>query len=443
VVTLRHRPNFVHHNVGRFRISVTDDPTLARQTPPTAALVEILGKTNRSQAESKLLDTFRVDSAPEVVALRAQVAEFQKTRDALIAKSPSVMVMKQIDKPRPDHILKRGDFRTPGDPVEPAAPKVLGGAMTRPDRLGFAEWLVSPSNPLTARVEVNRLWEQCFGRGLVATAEDFGNQGDPPSHPELLDWLATEFIAKKWNLKAMLRLIVTSATYRQQSVVKPDLLKMDPYNVLLARGPRFRVEAEAVRDVALAASGRLTPTIGGPSVMPPQPPGIWENSFTFYDTKDRWVDETGPNRYRRGLYTFWRRTAPFPMALTFDLKSRDTCQAKRGRTNTPLQALNTLNDPLFVECAGALGETMAQQGDETNALVYGFRACTSRRPTAAEIQVLGRLLQAARVHFRADPVSASALLKSARTEAKDPLEAAAWTTVANTLLNLDETITKG
>jgi hypothetical protein len=288
-------------------------------------------------------------------------------------------------------------------------------------------------------VQANRLWEQCFGRGLVATPEDFGTQGEPPSHPELLDYLATELVRSGWHVKALLKQIVTSATYRQSSRLTPELARRDPNNILIARAPRYRVEAESVRDAALAASGLLNRKIGGPSVMPPQPPGIWENSFTFYDTKDRWKDATGPNRHRRGLYTFWRRTAPYPMALTFDTKSRDMCVATRSRTNTPLQALNTLNDPTFVESAGALAVRMSTKG-----LTYGFRSVTSRMPTKSDLAALRALRKRALARFAKDTPARDALLKAAGLgETQKPTtELAAWVITANAILNLDEAITR-
>jgi len=444
VIALEHQTKYPNHNLGRFRISVTDDAELATLAPPPVLIRNLLLNPKRLPADDKQVQDFYLSQAPELKNLRDDLAQLTMKRNEVMAKVPTTMVMRDVAKPRPNHVLKRGDFRTPGDEVNPAPPTVLGGIAATSDRLGLAKWLVSPKNPLTARVEVNRLWEQCLGRGLVATAEDFGTQGDRPTHPELLDWLATEFMARKWDIKAMLKLIVTSSTYRQSSKGPAALIKDDPYNVLLARGPRFRMEAEGVRDIALVASGRLTQTIGGPSVMPPQPGGIWENSFSFYDTKERWVNDEGPNRYRRGIYTYWRRTAPFPMALTFDLKSRDMCVAHRTRTNTPLQALNTLNDPLFVECAGALGKKMAKLGGDKG-LTYGFRACTSRAPKPAELAVLRKVLAEATQKFTLSPQSATDLLKEARLTAKEDLnkENAAWTVVANVLLNLDETITKG
>jgi len=439
-VVLRHQTKYPNHNLGRFRLSTTSDSQLVREIPPTALQRTALEKqtANRTQEDVKLVEDYFKVADPERADLRQRLETAQSRYNQYLAQSPTVMVMRESMKPRPNNVLKRGDFRTPGDPVVPAVPVALGGAAPVQNRLGLAKWLVDPKNPLTARVEANRLWEQCFGRGLVATDEDYGSQGEPPSHPELLDWLSTEFIARKWDIKGMLRLIVTSDTYMQSSRMTPEAEKSDPYNVLLARGPRYRVDGETVRDIALTSSGLLTSTVGGPSVMPPQPPGIWENSFSFYDTKDRWIDATGPNRYRRGMYTFWRRTAPYPMATTFDLKSRDMCISRRSRTNTPLQALNMLNDPVFVECAGRLGVTMAKKG-----LAYGFRACTSRSPKPNESALLEELRKEAQARYAKDQDAAAKLLKSAGIGNKQEIspENAAWVVVANTILNLDETIT--
>ena len=252
-----------------------------------------------------------------------------------------------------------------------------------PNRLGLANWLVSDDNPLTARVTVNRYWEQLFGRGIVETSEDFGTQGAPPTHPLLLDWLATEFMRDGWSMKKMLRLIVTSATYRQSSNATPELEEKDPYNLLLARGPRFRVPAEMVRDVALAASGLLSPKIGGPSVFPYQPEGVWDRPYN----DDKWEESKGEDRYRRSLYTFIRRTSPYPSWTTFDAPTREFCTVRRVRTNTPLQALTTLNDPAFFAAAQALGRRILQDGgpDATARATYGFRRCLTRRPTAPEL----------------------------------------------------------
>ncbi len=456
IVRYIHQSRHANHNLGRFRLWVTDDGDLAAAIPPPAPVRRAIDAGEVVETAK----TFYVSVAPELAEFRDRIAQTERQIKEIDASVPTTLILRDLEKPRLDRVLVRGDFRTPGDPVTPGVPAAFGGFAPRSNRLGLARWLVHPKNPLTARVQVNRMWEQVFGRGLVATSENFGNQGDPPSHPELLDWLAVDFIESGWNIKRMMRQMVTSRTYRQSARAGGAGLANDPYNILLGRAPRYRVDAEGVRDLALAASGRLTATIGGPSVMPPQPPGVWENSFTFYDTKDRWVDEEGPNRYRRGLYTFWRRTAPFPMALTFDLKTRDVCVARRSRTNTPLQALNTLNDPFFLECAGELARGMLDAAQLASAnqkvggfsaisddagLTYGFRAATSRRPKETDLAPLRKLLRLSRETFRKDGTAGGKLLDVARSRprADKVPERAAWTVVANAILNLDESLTRG
>jgi hypothetical protein len=405
----------------------------------------------RSEDEqSALAAWFRERRYAEHIRLRGEVAAQRTAESDLLAKVPTTLVMKERAERRPTFILKRGNWDQPADPVEPGVPDCwhpLKSEGPVPTRLDFARWLVDPENPLTARVVMNRFWREIFGRGLVETVEDFGAQGDRPTHPELLDWLAVEFMEKGWDMKAIHRLLVTSATYRQTSAATPDRLEKDPQNRLYARGPRFRVEAEMVRDIALAAGGRLNPRIGGPSVYPPQPPGIWENSFSFYDTKDRWIDATGPDRYRRGLYTFWRRSAPYPTMQTFDVTTRDVCMVKRNRTNTPIQALDLLNDPVFVECAAGLAKRMMTEGgDGADArIAHGFRICTARRPKPGEAKRLAEFHAEARRRFAEDPYAADSLVTRGRVAALglDRTDLAAWIAVANVLLNLDETLTKG
>jgi hypothetical protein len=298
---------------------------------------------------------------------------------------------------------------------------------------------------LTARVAVNRLWAQLFGTGLVLTEEDFGTQGEMPSHLELLDHLATEYVRLKWDTKALLRLIVTSATYRQSSKVTPEALDRDPRNRLFTRGPRFRLEAEMVRDQALALSGLLSRKLYGPSVFPPQPPGLWQAAFNGQRT---WATSTGEDRYRRGLYTFWRRTVPYPSMATFDAPSREICTVRRIRTNTPLQAFVTLNDPVFVEAAQALARRIVREGGTTveERARFALQLCLARPPRPEQVQYLVDLFQSEREHFRQKPKEAVELA----TEPVGPLpagidagELAAWTVVANVLLNLDGVLTKG
>jgi len=299
------------------------------------------------------------------------------------------------------------------------------------NRLGLAQWLVDRENPLTARVQVNRMWESLYGHGIVETSDDFGTQGSAPTHPELLDWLAVEFMDRSWDMKALIKLMVTTATYRQASRATAAGLAKDPDNRLLARGPRFRLEAESIRDVVLVASGLLNPKIGGPSVFPQQPPGIWDSPYNG----DQWTTDSDGNRYRRGLYTFIKRTAPYPSFMAFDASSRESCTVRRIRTNTPLQALALLNDEAYLEAARALAVRMKAAGNaDSERLTHGFRLATGRRPVKAEIARLEALVKQMRTRFALDTVAAGKL-------AGEP-EAAAWTMVANVLLNLDETITK-
>ena len=359
----------------------------------------------------------------------------------------------------------RGAFLSPADNVYADVPSALGrlSESEMPNRLGFARWLVDDSNPLTARVTVNRFWETLFGHGIVETSEDFGSQGDPPTHPELLDWLATEFMSDGWDQKKILRLMVTSATYRQSSDAKPQLEERDPYNKLLARGPRFRVEAETVRDIALEASGLLSSKIGGPSAFPYQPEGVWD--LVYND--DKWVMSKGEDRYRRGIYTFVRRSAPYPSMITFDAPSREFCVVRRVRTNTPLQALTTLNDPAFFGAAQSLGRNMMDdvpgagpavnsggghgphQSAESSApndpaarAIYGFRRCTSRQPTPQELSRILDFYNLELARFQKDPAAAAKVIKGYEKSTLNPAQQAAWTMVANVMLNLDETITK-
>ena len=317
------------------------------------------------------------------------------------------------------------------------------------NRLELARWLVATGNPLTARVTVNRFWQHLFGVGLVKTSEDFGAQGEYPSHPELLDWLATEFVRTGWDVKALHKLVVTSATYRQSSRATPALRERDPENRLLARGARFRLDAHAVRDNALAAGGLLVEKLGGPPVKPYQPPGLWEE-LSFGNGKttiDKYVQGTGGQLYRRTLYTFWTRTVPPPALAIFDAGGREACTVRLGRTNTPLQALNLLNDVTYMEAARELAERMMRDGGASPAdrLAHGFRVATARRPDARELASLLRGFGQYAGTYRADPAAAAALLsvgESPRDPALDPAELAAYAAAANVLLNLDETMTR-
>ncbi|MBI1766624.1 MAG: DUF1553 domain-containing protein [Acidobacteria bacterium] len=348
---------------------------------------------------------------------------------------------------RPSTLLRvRGNYMNKGERVYAATPAALHAwPEDAPlNRLGLARWLVSRENPLTARATVNRAWEQFFGRGIVETVEDFGTQAAPPTHPELLDWLAVEFMESGWSMKKLHRLIVTSATYRQSSKVTPALLDKDPYNRLFARGPRFRLDAETIRDSALLASGVLSRKLGGPPVYPVQPDGIWMNPYDGNNIK--WQTSQGDDRYRRSLYTFLRRTAPYPMLTTFDATSREYCIVRRVRTNTPLQALSLLNDEAFFDLARALARRMLTEvnGDLRARVSHGFRLCVARPPSQSELDKLEQLYQRQLAFYRADKTAAQRVAKGVIDEARagDPAEVAAWTMVANVLLNLDEMLTK-
>ena len=353
---------------------------------------------------------------------------------------PTTLVLRERTKPRPTHILLGGDFTRKGAAVSPGVPAVLYPlhASKTPNRLDLAKWIVDPKNPLTARVTVNRLWQRYFGLGLVETENDFGTQGTPPSHPELLDWLATELVAKKWSLKAMHRLIVTSATYRQSSKNRPELATLDPRNRLLARQARLRLDAEVVRDNALSVSGLLVAKLGGPSVFPPQPEGV----YAFTQLNKDWKTSTGPDRYRRGLYTYFWRSAPHPGLMAFDAPEANSACTRRNRSNTPLQALTLLNDAAYVEFARGLALRGLRDcaDDDAGRVRWLFRLCLGRQPSAREQQHLERFLSVQRAGLK--KASAGEVARLAPAGAANPRRAAAWTMVARVLLNLDEFITR-
>jgi len=420
----------------------------------------------------------RIRSEIEDLGERQQerVEQLRKLETALLNAAPKTLVMGERLEPRSTRVHIRGDFLQLGDEVRPDVPAILPplsvGSRTGPsanelekvqgdagpshskdpkrraDRLDLAHWLVSSNNPLVGRVTMNRHWQRFFGSGFVATSNDFGIQSESPTHLELLDWLAVEFMDTRWNIKQMHRLIVTSATYRQSSRVTPKMLAHDPQNRLLARGPRFRMDAEMIRDHALTVSGLLQRKIGGPSVYPPQPDGFWLEFGTKGFNMETWPNDSGTNRYRRGLYTFWRRTTAYPTFTVFDAPSRQDCTVQRSRTNTPLQALTTLNDPAFVEAAVALGQRILQRDDlsASQRVRFAFRLCVARNPQAAELERLVSLYEQQLENFQKSPQQAATFVnfESSQKQAglKSP-ELAAWSVVATVLLNLDETVTKG
>lgn len=339
---------------------------------------------------------------------------------------------------RKTHIFERGNWLVKGQEVTPAIPGLFGKLPKGlpANRLGLAEWMVARDNPLTARVAVNRFWEQLFGLGIVETLEDFGSQGAPPSHPELLDWLAVKFMDEGWSTKKLLKTIVMSATYRQSSATTPEKTAGDPENRWLARGPRVRLGAEQVRDQALAASGLLSKKMFGPSVMPPQPEGIWLSPYNG----DKWVVSEGEDRYRRALYTYWKRTSPYPSMTTFDAPSREFCQSRRIRTNTPLQALVTLNDPVYLEAAEKMADRMSEKGKSIEEqLAWGYYLLTYREISPQKLAVLSKVYQDAFTEFKSDTTQLKEFLVN--SQKKIPAQAA-MTLTANVLLNLDEVITK-
>jgi mono/diheme cytochrome c family protein len=450
-IKLKHNNPAVKQTIGRFRFSVTTTNKPTDVTNIAIKLRPLLNKPleTRSKEEKAELAQYYLSIAPVLKPARERLNEARKALASLNILTAEVMGERPSYERPFTYLRNRGSFTSIGEKVYAGVPASLHAFPENqmPNRLGLAYWLVDSENPLVARVTVNRFWEQFFGRGIVETSEDFGIQSQPPSHGELLDWLATEFMrgkwgTNKWSMKAIHRLIVTSATYRQSSIVKPELLDRDPYNRLLARGARFRLEAEMIRDSALAASGLLSRKIGGASVFPLQPEGVWNTPFST----DRWKASPGEDRFRRGLYTFIRRTAPYPMFTTFDAPSREQCTVRRVRTNTPLQALTMLNDEAFFVAARALAKRMVKASDDTlqTRITYGFRLCTSRRPTAKESARLMALYQQQFEKFSKDLKAAKALLKEEENSLSDKqtAEMAALTMVANVLLNLDETLTK-
>jgi hypothetical protein len=446
-ITLEHLSQRKKNTIGRFRLSVTDDPKVKKkyQIPPEVLAILDIPAGKRSEDQRRQLTRYyRSSVTPALAPTREKIASLKKEIEKRSVETP---VMRELaaDKRRKSHLLLRGSFLEKGKEVTEGTPAVFHPTPPGPvNRLTLAKWLVDPENPLTARVTVNRHWEQLFGTGLVETSDDFGLRGSNPSHPELLDWLSTEFMRQGWDAKRLVRMIVTSATYRQSSKLTPNLLERDPQNRLLARGPRFRMPAESVRDNALAVSGLLSNKMLGPSVRPVQPKlGL---NAAFGGSTD-WDASSGEDRFRRGLYTTWRRTVLYPSMATFDAPSRNVCSLKRPRTNTPLQALVTLNDPCYVEAAQALGRRMCKDGGGSteSKAAHGFRLCLARPPREAELRRLVSVYESAESRYAADPAAATAMATDPLGKLPDGMEApeaAAWTVVANVLLNLDETFNR-
>lgn len=426
------------------------DAALANLAPPSqpplpanVRRILALEPARRTAAQVAVLKKHILRQQPEVQELERQIARLDQELAGL--EPPKALVMQELDAPRRTAIFLRGDFLSPGEEVHPDTPACLPpmeAAWPR-NRLGLARWLVAPTNPLTPRVQANRAWAQFFGRGLVATLEDFGTQGEPPSHPALLDWLAVELRDRGWSMKRLHRRIVESATYRQASALRPELAARDPENRLLARGPRQRLPAETIRDQALAVSGLLSSKMGGPPVYPPQPEGLWRITGLVDNT---YRTSQGEDRYRRAVYTIWRRSAPYPSLVAFDAPDRAACTVRRPHSNTPLQALVLLNDPVFVELAAALADRVLREApaDERARCRWAVQLVLSRPPKDAELAELTRLLARSRARYAGDEPAALAVVASHVWTCAQlpPAERAAWFEVAQVLLNLDETISK-
>ncbi len=423
-------------SLGKFRLSLTTgkEPAAVDLSPQAEALLARSPETLSADEMNALRLAFFLQS-PEL-AKPAESARKEMSPPAPL--TTLVFEERPKENPRPTHLHHRGEYLQPKEEVEPVTPAFLNalppGAPR--NRLSFARWLVSRENPLTARVVVNQHWAALFGRGIVSTVQDFGFQGELPSHPQLLDWLAVEFMDSGWNLKKLHRLIVMSAVYRQSSVAAPRSRELDPANVLLSRGPRLRLEAEIIRDSALAASGLLVRKIGGPPVKPPQPNSVTEAAYGAF----RWESSTGEDRYRRSLYTFMKRTAPFAMYSVFDGPSGESCLARRDVSNTPLQSLTLLNDEMYQEIARALGKRVASHaGDDRARADFLFRLVLTRPADDGELRDLTGFVATQRGRFAAHPDEARQL--SGVQDDTAP-EQAAWTAVARAVLSLDETVTR-
>ncbi len=435
------------HTIGRVRLAAARKP-LADAPADVVAIVGTDAKS-RTPDQSRRLSEYLATrfGSPE---LRASVERGRVLRSRLsgIDAVPATMVMAEMPNPRTTHVLFRGEYDKPRDVVTPGTPAALppmADDLPR-NRLGLARWLVRPDHPLTSRVAVNRLWQQLFGVGLVRTAEDFGAQGEYPTHPDLLDWLAVEFVESGWDTKAMLKTIVLSAAYQRSSRVTPESFARDPENRLLARGPRLRLDAEVIRDSALFSAGLLSDHVGGPSVFPYHPPGLWQEINNRPGYSRTYKRDSGEKLYRRSLYTFWKRTVPPPSMAAFDAPEREFCVVRRSRTNTPLQAFVMLNDPQFVEAARHLGSRMIESGDDTDTrLVHGFQLCFARTPSDRELAALRRVVERRLARYTADEDAARKVLAVGESPVdgqQDVAEQAAWASLGRTLLNLSEFVTK-
>ena len=445
---LAQKSKFEQHLIGRFRLSFTTDKNVTSRLGLLSEILTVIdtpADKRTPEQQQKLAAHYRT-VAPSLKPVRDEITALEKAKPA----TPTVPVMQELAEHlrRPNYIMLKGNFLAKGEAVEPLLPSAfhkLAAEMPK-NRLMVAQWLLSPENPLTARVAVNRFWAQLFGGGIVETEEDFGIQGEQPSHPELLDYLALHFQEDlKWDVKALLKSIVMSQTYQQSAKVAAAALDKDPRNRLFSRGARFRLEAEMVRDQALSLSGLLSRKMHGPSVYPPQPEGLWQAAFNGERT---WQTSKGEDRYRRGLYTFWRRTVPYPSMATFDAPSRETCSLRRIRTNTPLQAFVTMNDPAYVEASQALARRIVKEGGATpqERAAFALKLCLVRPPSPSQLEAIVALYHSELAHFQSDAAAAKKLATEPLGPAPEGMseaELAAWTVVANIVLNLDGVMMKG
>ena len=442
IISLHHNGQSANYLIGRFRVSVSAVDPADLKIPATILEIARTAEAKRTKAQqAQLVNAYKqTDAGREKLA--STVGRLKRQLAALNKAIPTTMVLRERKTPRSTHILIRGDFLRPGAVVTPGAPEMLPPmkpAGPAGNRLDFSRWLFTPEHPLTARVTVNRYWQRFFGLGLVDTENDFGLQGNPPTHPRLLDWLAGEFLRRGWAVKDLHRLIVTSATYRQSSATSPELVKRDPRNRLLARQSRVRLEAETIRDSALSAAGLLSGKLGGPSVYPPQPKGI----YILTQQKKAWPEEQGEDRFRRCMYTYFWRSSPYPFLPTFDAPDATTTCTRRSRSNTPLQALTLANDEAFFEMAQNLARRILSEGPDYDKgrLRFGFRTCLSRDPTGEELEALTEFLASQRRQF-SRPDTAAKVAPAIRPQGVSATEAAAWTAVGRVLINLDEFINR-
>jgi hypothetical protein len=465
-IVLDFQSQYGQHQLGHFRLATThaSNPQTAGGLPENIAAALGVPADQRSDAQrAEIQKHYREQVSPQWRSLSAELAAVKMRQTALDGRVLTSMVMEEMATPRDTFLLIRGAYDQPGDKVSPEVPAILPPlAKDAPrNRLGLAQWLIHDDHPLTARVTVNRIWQLFFGTGIVKTAEDFGTQGELPSHPDLLDWLAVEFRRQGtgdrgqeagWDVKRLVRQIVTSAAYRQTSAVTPVLGVQDPENRLLSRGPRFRLQAEFIRDQALFVAGLYDWRIGGASVSPYQPAGLWEELASRADgdswTAQKYTQSHGIDLYRRTMYTFWKRTCPPPTLATFDAPDRETCTVRRSRTNTPLQALVLLNDPTYVEASRKFAERILREGGQTAAerIAFAFSTVNARQPTTAELTVLQAVYEKQLARFRELPDAATSLLAIGEAPADasfDKAELAAWGMVASVILNTDEAVTKG